>query len=649
MLIRRLKASIEIKVFVFPLLIWMPFFNFHMERRRNMDLLAELDKRILIGDGAMGTLLYSYGVDHCFEALNLSHQEQIAHIHESYIHAGADLIQTNTYGANYMKLARYGLEDQVKKINTEAIKIAKQAANEETFVLGTIGGIHGTQTLQATTDEIKRSFREQLYCQLLEGVDGLILETYYDLEELITVLEIARDETNLPIIANVSMHEPGILQNGILLPDALKRLENTGADIVGINCRLGPFHMLESLKDVPLLDKAFLAAYPNASLPAYRDGKLIYEDEPNYFKNCATDFRNEGIRLLGGCCGTTPAHIKAAADAIKHTKPIKEKIVPVKPRPIKVSEQKEQSESGLIDIVQQRHAVIVEFDAPKHLDTSEYLNGINALNDVGVDAITLADNSLATPRISNIAVAAKIQQEIGVRPLVHLTCRDRNLIGLQSHLMGLHTLGIHEILAITGDPTKIGDFPGATSVFDVTSFDLIKLIKQFNQGISLSGKSLKKPTNFQVGAAFNPNVAHIDKAVKRMERKMERGADYFLTQPVYSKETIVALANKTKHIDKPIFIGIMPLTSSRNAEFLHNEVPGIKMPDVIRERMKAVADDKQRSIDQGIQIAKELLDTALEHFQGIYIVTPFMRYDISIELVTYMQARVQLLSTSKMT
>ncbi|MBR7795893.1 bifunctional homocysteine S-methyltransferase/methylenetetrahydrofolate reductase [Agaribacter marinus] len=613
-----------------------------------MDLLTELDRRILIGDGAMGSLLYSYGVDHCFEELNLTLEEQIAQIHQAYIHAGADLIQTNTYGANYIKLARYGLEDQVKKINTAAIKIAKQTASEDVFVLGTIGGIHGTQTLQATNDEIKRSFREQLYCLLLEGVDGLILETYYDLEELTTVLEIAREETALPIIANVSMHEAGILQNGIPLPEALQRLQNTGADIVGINCRLGPFHMLDSLKEVPLLERSFLAAYPNASLPAYRDGKLIYENEPDYFKSCAKDFRNEGVRLLGGCCGTTPAHIQAIAEGVKDLEPLQEKEVIPKAEPIEIRNSPIDKEPRLIDMVKQRHSIIVEFDAPKHLDTEEYLEGIRALDKAGIDAITLADNSLATPRISNIAIAAKIKQEIGIKPLVHLTCRDRNLIGLQSHLMGLHALEINEILAITGDPTKIGDFPGATSVFDLTSLDLIKLIKQFNQGLSFSGKSLRQPTKFQVGAAFNPNVARLDKAVKRMERKIDRGADYFLTQPIYSKEKIIELAEETHHIDKPIYVGIMPLTSTKNAEFLHNEVPGIKMPEIIRQRMKNVAVDKQQSIKQGIEIAKELLDTALTHFQGIYLVTPFMRYDISIQLVNYIHKSLEINHSSMM-
>lgn len=607
-----------------------------------MDLLATLKKRILIGDGAMGTLLYANGVDRCFEELNITQPDQVLHVHQAYIEAGSDVIQTNTYGANYIKLARYGLEDQVKKLNAEAVRIAKRAAKDDTFVIGTIGGIHGTQTLLGSEEEIKRSFREQLYCLLLEGVDGLILETYYNLDELKTVLAIAREETNLPIITNVSMHEAGILENGIPLSKALHELETLGADVVGINCRLGPYHMVKSLEEVPLPKKALLAAYPNASLPAYSEGKLVYESEPSYFESCARDFRDQGVRLIGGCCGTTPEHIKALAKGVEGLTPLEDKLVKPKEKKITVSSSQLKKDKTLLDIVKERHSIIVELDAPKHLQTAEYLKGVQALKDVGVDAVTLADNSLASPRICNTAIATVIKQDIGLRSLVHMTCRDRNLIGLQSHLMGLHTLGMHEILAITGDPTKIGDFPGATSVFDVTSFDLIKLIKQCNEGLSFSGKSLKEPTNFTVAAAFNPNVPHLDRAIKRLERKVECGADYFLTQPVYDKERIIELGKAAKHIEAPIYLGIMPLTSTRNAEFLHNEVPGIKLTDDVRARMRAASStDKELAIEVGIDISKELIDTALEYFHGIYLITPFMRYDVSVRLVKYIQGRLK--------
>src|SRR5699024_1930048 len=291
------------------------------------------------------------------------------------------------------------------------------------------------------------------------------------------------------------------------------------------------------------------------------------------------------------------------------------------------------------ELAKERHTIIVELDAPKHLDITEYMEGAKALKEAGADAITLADNSLATPRIGNIAMSTLIKEQVGIEPLVHLTCRDRNLIGLQAHLMALHTLGIKEMLAITGDPTKIGDFPGATSVFDVNSFKLIELIKKGNEGISFSGKSLKHPTQFSVAGAFNPNVANIERAVQRLERKIDSGSDYILTQPIYDPDIIVQMKEATSHLDTPIFVGIMPLTSTKNAEFLHNEVPGIKLTDEVRARMKATEGNRPAATAESITICKEIIDTAIEHFNGIYLITPFMRYDIYVELTKYIREK----------
>ncbi len=602
-----------------------------------MNLLDSLKERILIGDGATGTLLYSYGVDRCFEELNLTHPDDIFHIHEEYINAGAEVIQTNTYSANYIKLARYGLEERVKEINSEAVKIAKSAAQKNAFVVGTIGGIHGARFHSELPEEIKRSFREQLYCLLIDDVDGLLLETYYDLDELTTVLEIARQVTDIPIITNVSMHEPGVLENGILLSDALKRLEDLGADVVGVNCRLGPYHALKALETVSIPGKAFLSAYPNSSLPEFRDGKLLYKSEPEYFKKFAVHFRDEGVRLMGGCCGTTPDHIRAMKEGIKSLKPIKKKNVKKQER-IEIGETKKPDELTLFEKIKAKRSIIVELDTPKHLNTRKFFEGAKALKEAGIDGLTIADNSLASPRICNKTMASLVKRDIGLSSLVHITCRDRNLIGLQSHLMGLHTLGIRDILAITGDPTKIGDFPGATSVFDVTSFDLIKLIKQCNEGISFSGKSLKQKTNFHVAAAFNPNVHNIEKSSERLEKKIQSGADYVLTQPVFSQEKIIETWEATKHIEAPIYIGIMPLVSSKNAEFLHNEVPGIKLTVETRKRMD-IARDPEKAVLTGLDIAKELIDTAIQYFNGIYLITPFIRYELSVELAKYIQQK----------
>ncbi|MDR4227107.1 bifunctional homocysteine S-methyltransferase/methylenetetrahydrofolate reductase [Bacillus mojavensis] len=602
-----------------------------------MGLLEDLKKQVLIGDGAMGTLLYSYGIDRCFEELNISKPEEIQRIHKAYVEAGANIIQTNTYGANYIKLSRHGLEDDIKKMNQEAVKIARASA-DDAYVLGTMGGIRTFNKNAYSLDEIKRSFREQLYLLLHEEPDGLLLETYYDLEEAREVLKIARKETDLPIMLNVSMHEQGVLQDGTPLSDALRSIADLGADIVGMNCRLGPYHMIEALSEVPIFDDVFLSVYPNSSLPSLEEGRLVYETDDTYFQNSATEFRKQGARIIGGCCGTTPNHIRAMAEAVGGLAPITEKHVKVRAKEL-VTVQHERTEPGLDEIAAKKRSIIVELDPPKKLSFDKFLSAAAELKEAGIDALTLADNSLATPRISNVACGALVKQQLDMRSLVHLTCRDRNIIGLQSHLMGLDTLGLHDVLAITGDPSKIGDFPGATSVYDLTSFDLIRLIKQFNEGLSLSGKPLGKKTNFSVAAAFNPNVRHLDKAVKRLEKKMDCGADYFISQPVYSEQQLVDIHNETKHLKTPIYIGVMPLTSSRNAEFIHNEIPGIKLSDSIREKMARAGEDKEKQKAEGLAIARSLLDTACELFNGIYLITPFLRSDLTSELTSYIKQK----------
>ncbi|WP_066258449.1 bifunctional homocysteine S-methyltransferase/methylenetetrahydrofolate reductase [Neobacillus drentensis] len=605
-----------------------------------MSFSEKLKNQILIADGAIGTLLYSYGVDSCSEELNLSQPEQIQNIHKAYIDAGADVIQTNSYAANYLKLQRYGLEDSVKEINSAAVRHAKQAAQKNAYVLGTMGGNRGIKTNSITIEEIKRSFREQLYCLLLEGVDGILLETYYDLEELETILTIARKETKLPIIAQVSLQEPGFLQDRTPVNDALKRLEALGADVVGLNCRLGPHHMLLALEQIELPKHAYLSAYPNASLPAYTDGKFHYEGDPNYFRSSAKAFRDQGVRLLGGCCGTTPEHIRAYASELKNSVPIFEKVVKLKPKKIIIEPLAPKREfTPLQEIVKERPSVIVELDPPRKLDTTKFFEGAKALKEAGIDSITLADNSLATVRISNESLGYLVKQELGMRPLIHIACRDRNIIGLQSHLMGLHTLGMNDVLAITGDPARVGDFPGASSVYDVSSFELIQMIKQLNEGLSFSGKDLGQKTDFSIAAAFNPNVRSLDKAVKRLEKKIHFGADYFISQPVFSEEKLLEVYEHTKHLDAPIYIGLMPLTSSKNAEFLHNEVPGIKIADSIRQRMAQLSDDPLQAAKEGIAISKSLIDAALDLFNGIYLITPFLRYELTAELALYTRQR----------
>ena len=384
----------------------------------------------------------------------------------------------------------------------------------------------------------------------------------------------------------------------------------------------------------------YLSAYPNASLPAYTDGKFHYEGDADYFRKSAQAFRNEGVRLIGGCCGTTPEHIRAIALELKNSTPVTEKVVKFKAKKIAIeSRAAKRDVQPLEELVKERPSVIVELDPPRKLDTSKFFEGAKALKEAGIDAITLADNSLAQVRISNESLGYLVKKELGMRPLIHIACRDRNIIGLQSHLMGLHTLGMHDVLAITGDPARVGDFPGASSVYDVSSFELIQMIKQLNEGLSFSGKDLGQKTAFSIAGAFNPNVRSVEKAVKRLEKKIQFGADYFISQPVFSEEKLIEVYENTKHLNAPIYIGLMPLTGSRNAEFLHNEVPGIKISQSIRDRMAALSDHPLQAAREGIEITKSLIDAALDLFNGIYLITPFLRYELTTELAIYARQR----------
>ncbi|WP_054711772.1 bifunctional homocysteine S-methyltransferase/methylenetetrahydrofolate reductase [Bacillus sp. JCM 19041] len=602
-----------------------------------MELRERLATQLITADGAMGTLLYEQGFDLCYEELNLSNPNAIASVHQAYIEAGATLIQTNTYAANAIKLERYGLQDSVATINQAAVRIAKDAIDGDSTVnlVGTVGGIKGFQHEDVSLAMIQAALMEQIDALIEADVDGLLFETFYDFEEAKETVKIARQITEKPIIMNVSLGDIGVLNDGTSLSTALSELNRLGADVVGINCRMGPNHMLRSIEELKLPASIPLACYPNASLPGYRDGRFVYASNTDYFSTMADRFIDEGVRLLGGCCGTTPGHIESIAKALVRRKPIIRSKAQFQSHQESQMQVTKPEEASIKELALQKQTIIVELDPPKKLDIFRFIKGAKALKDAGVDALTLADNSLASPRVDNQTLAMIVKEEVGLRSLVHLTCRDRNLIGLQSHLMGLELAGLHDLLVVTGDPSKIGDFPGATSVYDVSSLKLLPLIKQMNKGISFSGKSLGQPSRFTTAAAFNPNVKHLDKAVRRLEKKIEAGADYFLSQPIFEERQFEAVYEATKHLNVPIFVGIMPLTSSRNAEFLHNEVPGISLSDETRRIMSTCGEDRRLGEQEGLKIAKSLADAATSYFNGLYFITPFLRYEITEELTRH--------------
>lgn len=596
--------------------------------------LNKLQNNVLVADGAIGTIFYSEGLDTCPEAYNLTHPEKVEDIHRSYIDAGADVIQTNTYGANFEKLKAFGLEHKVKEIHKAAVQIAKKAANEDTFILGTVGGFRGVKQDDLSLSTIQYHTEHQIDTLVDEGVDALLFETYYDLEELKGIVISTKRKHHIPIIAQLTASNTNYLVDGTPINDALKQLVECGADIVGLNCHHGPHHMQRSFSHIELPDKAFLSCYPNASLLDIENSEFKYSDNAQYFGDVAQELINEGVRLIGGCCGTTPEHIRYIKTSVENLRPVTHKnVIPINK---KVNRKKDINfKQSLASKVKQGPTVIVELDTPKHLDTDQFFNNIGKLDDADIDAVTLADNSLATVRVSNIAAASIIKQRFNIEPLVHITCRDRNLIGLQSHLLGLSLIGVNEILAITGDPSKVGHLPGATNVYDVNSKGLTEIALRFNQGINTDGDALKKHTNFNIAGAFDPNVRKLDGAVKRLEKKVASGMSYFITQPVYSKEKIKQVYEATKHLNTPFFIGIMPIASYNNALFLHNEVPGIKMSEEVLNQFKAVKDDKEKTKELSLRLSKELIDTVHEYFNGLYIITPFQKVDYSLELAAY--------------
>lgn len=655
---------------------------------KKQDLRSALKERVLVGDGAMGTYLYQQGfpVGISYEEINLTKPEVIYDVHRRYYEAGARIIETNTFSANREKLSKYGLADEVVNINRAAVRIARDAVGEDAYVAGAVGSIKGARRNDITDEQLQRNFAEQIGALLEEKVDAILLETFYDLEELLVALRVVRKlDGNVPVIAQFAVEDVGRTQDGYAIQEAFARAIQEGADVVGFNCRVGPYGIMRAMDKLDEVQPVPLSVYPNAGIPDLVDGRVEFIATPEYFAERAREFAARGMRIIGGCCGTTPAHVEAIAKAlsgyridgsseagVQAAAPVDVQVdikegagsapatdAVANKAADAVADSTVDSAAGsltgslagsatdvssqppekpsIVDLVRQRHTVVVELDPPRDLVIDRFMRGAHALKEAGADMITLADNSMAVTRMCNMALGHLMQQQVGIRPLVHIACRDRNLIGTQSHMMGLDALGIDHVLAVTGDPARVGDLPGASSVYDLTSFEIIRMIKQLNEGIAFSGKPLKKKARFVVGAAFNPNVKHLDKAVKRLERKVEAGADYIMTQPVYDPELIRRIAEMTKHIPIPIFLGIMPLASGRNAEYLHNEVPGIQLSDEVRARMAGLEGEEGRRV--GTQIARELLDVAMEYFKGIYLITPFLSYNMTVQLTEHVWQR----------
>jgi len=601
-----------------------------------MDLLAEFEERLICGDGAMGTLLLDRGVpvDRCLEELCVSEPDRILAIHDEYVAAGARLIETNTFGGNAVRLGRFGLEDRVAEINKAAVGLAKKAARgKNVCVAGSVGPL-GISAIEAEERGIDRTevFREQISALLEADVDLIFFETFQTFEEMEIAVR-ATPASDSMIVSLFACEPEGRLQSGMLLTDAFARCRELGAKIVGANCLNGPRAMVQLFEKLPAGD--LLAAYANAGYPRYTEGRYVYPTAPDYFAKAAAEMAAQGARLIGGCCGTTPAHIGAVAKALANLKPVTSKrarIVASSPRA--VVQVKRKAEESLLDkIASGKRVVICELDPPKTLALEKYFEGAQALVEAGCDAITLADNSLAILRVSNLAIGAMLKERFDITPLLHLSCRDRNVLGLQSELLGMAALGMRHVLPLTGDPARVGDHPGAASVYDVNSVELISIIKQLNAGFTYAGKPTKAATNFVIGCTFNPNAKNLDAQVQRLERKVAAGAQFVMTQPVFDVDLVREMHSRVEHLGVPIFTGVWPLQSSKQAEFLHHEVPGIIVPDAVRSEL--ASQDTQGAQVCGLRLAEKIIGAAFDFFSGVYLITPFLHYETTTRLARF--------------
>lgn len=589
----------------------------------------------------MGTLLYLRGVpyDHCFDELNASRPDLIQAIHREYIAAGAALVETNTFGANRIKLERFGLQDRVVELNRKAVSLARAArdiSGREVWVAGSIGPIGRPSSLptQKSRAEAFAAFKEQVEGLLEGGADVLMFETFWDLDQMLDAIRAAREVCALPIVAQMTFTEECITLHGRTPDEVARTLAGAGADVVGANCSVGPLAMLDVIEKMAGAIDLPLAVQPNAGLPQFVEGRYVYLTSPDYFGEYAVKFAEAGARLVGGCCGTTPAHIAAMRAALDRLHPGE-----VRPHPIVVTPpppaEPEQPENGADDSsfaskLGKQFVISVELDPPKGLNPAKLIRAAEMMQAEGVDAINIADSPMARVRMSALALAYLIQSRVGSEVILHFTCRDRNLMGLQSDLIGAHAIGVKNILALTGDPPTVGDYAHATAVYDVDSVGLIKIIKRMNEGFDGAGTSIGSKAHFRIACAVNPTAENLDEEIARFRQKIEAGAEYAMTQPLYEMSTWTRFLEKLGQVDIPILFGVLPLQSSRHAEFLHNEVPGISVPAWVRERMRAAGADGQA---EGARLATELLLEARGQVHGVYLMPSFGRYDQILEVV----------------
>ncbi|PYR60664.1 MAG: bifunctional homocysteine S-methyltransferase/methylenetetrahydrofolate reductase [Acidobacteria bacterium] len=586
------------------------------------DFRTELDKRVLVCDGAMGTMLYAKGIflNRSFDQLNLTQPDLVAEVHQAYVRAGADVLETNTFGANRIKLGAFGLADRVQTINVQGARIARHAAREQAYVAGAIGplGIRIEPYGKTGVDEAEEYFREQARALVEGGVDLFVLETFRDVNEIGAAIRAVRSVGDLPIVAQMTTEEDGNNLDGVAPETFVPELEALGADVVGLNCSVGPAAMLETIERMARIAHVKLSAQPNAGRPREIEGRNIYLCSPEYMASYARRFIANGVRFVGGCCGTTPDHIKAIARAVEG----------VAPRPLPADSwlsSRQPPAAGRQHrmanaLARGTFVVSVELIPPRGFHAETIVEQARQLKIHGVDLVNIPDGPRASARMSALSAAVLVQQQAGVETVLCFACRDRNLLGMQSDLIGAHAMGVRNLLLVTGDPPKLGDYPDATAVYDVDSIGLTHVVARLNRAMDVGGEPLGQPTAFHIGVAANPGAMNLEEELRRFAYKVEAGAEYAVTQPVFDVAELRAFLDRVRDHRIPVIAGVMPLAGVRHAEFMANEVPGVRVPETVLDRMRR-ADAAGRAAEEGLAIAREIAAQVRPLVQGVHIST----------------------------
>jgi len=588
---------------------------------------AIADDRIHVLDGAMGSVLYDRGVflNVCYEALALEEPDMVRRLHREYVDAGADILETNTFGANPVKLSAYGLADRTEEINRAAVRLAREAAGEDAWVVGAVGplGVRLEPWGPTAVEEAVGHFRRQLDALLEEGVDGLMLETFADLHELETLLVATRSATDLPIFAQITVGTDGRTSFGTGAADAARTLEAFGADVVGLNCSVGPAGMLEAIEEIAEAVDIPISALPNAGLPREVDDRKMYLASPEYMARYGRRLVDLGVRFVGGCCGTTPEHTRHLARVVRGLQP---RHAPQRmrtasgPDPLDPIPLGERSRLGAA-LAEGRFVTSVELLPPRGWDASDLIAHARDAHTHGVDVVTVVDAPRGRTRMASLHAAALIQRETGVEAVAHYTCRDRNMMGMVSDLFGAAAAGVSNLILVSGDPPAQGPYPDSTAVFDIDSIGLTNVVAGMNRGVDPGGSEIGGATRFVTGVAINPNAIDAKRELDRIRWKVEAGADFVVTQPLFEEEALRRFLAAAQ-LDIPVLVGVWPVHSLRNAEFLANEVPGGFVPESVFSRLAAVGHDAAAARAIGVELALETIEALRDVAAGVHVTSP---------------------------